>query len=150
MRAVFGAVMAAALAACVQVPQAGPPAGIAAEDTVFNVAPGARISIFTGAPSDSAQRDWPTFRICRTDATSGGVTVVIGPLDRDGPRHPSIRHIEVAPGSCHFVSGPAIAAVGVGVQDSIAFLSNPGGAEAAGSGVGNSSPAQLAVRLVAP
>jgi hypothetical protein len=102
MRAVFGLVMAAAPAACAQFPEPLPPAGSAAQDTVFSLAPGGRVNIPTGAPSTGAQseapgRDWPTFRVCRTDETPDGIILVIGPLDRVGPRHPDIRRIKVAP-----------------------------------------------------
>lgn len=139
MRTGFGLAAAAAiLAGCAQVPapsltgDAGAMAAAAIlDETVVSIAPGAHVKLFIGG-SESIDRetpkpDWPTFRVCRTDASPLPVTLLTGPLNRVGPRHPEVRHLSIAPGGCHFISGPIIEAVGAPPDLSIVLLSNTGG-----------------------
>ncbi|MFN3312146.1 MAG: hypothetical protein ACK46Q_01595 [Hyphomonas sp.] len=142
MRTWFGLAAAAILAGCAQVPapsltgDAGTKAATAMSDeAVFSLAAGARVTLFTGAygsvDRETPERDWPTFRVCRTDASPVPVTILTGPLNMVGPRHPDVRHLSIAAGGCHFISGPMIEAVGAPPDLSIVLLSNTsGGADA--------------------
>jgi len=136
MRTFSGLAAIVILSACAQVPSPSLSAGLAesvSDATVFSVPPGDRVNIFTGASAetvrDAPPRDWPTFRVCRAADSEGDVTLAIGPLDQLGPSHPAIQRLDVAPGKCHFVSGPIIEAVGAPVEFSALVLSDTGGGD---------------------
>lgn len=114
--------------------------GIDPRAAEFRVTAGARVNIFTGAldsdqPEPSGQT-WPTFKVCRaTDADQAPVTLVVGPIERLGPQHPGIRRLAIAPGACHFVSGPIIEAVGLPSDFAALPASSTGDAALSGAAI---------------